>query len=256
MNVFADYSKFYDLLYSDKNYPKEAAYILKLIKKHKPGSKTVLEFGCGTGIHASILAKAKLNITGIDQSKTMIESAIKRLSKLPKNTSKLLNFQVGDIRNKNLHNTYDVCLSLFHIISYQTSNADVINTFTNARKHLKPGGLFVFDCWYGPAVLGIMPSVKEKNVENDQVKIIRIATPEVHLNKCIVDVNYHLLIIDKKNSKCEELREKHEMRYFFKPELEYFLSTAGFELTHTEEWITQNTPGSDTWGVTFIAKAI
>lgn len=200
MNVFADYSKFYDLLYGDKNYSKEASYVLELIKKYKPGSKTILEFGCGTGVHASILAKSTMKITGIDQSKTMIASAIQRLNKLPKNTRKLLNFQVGDIRNKNLNNTYDVCLALFHIISYQTSNTDVINTFSNARKHLNKGGLFIFDSWYGPAVLKIMPSVKEKIMENDQIKIIRIATPEMRHNECIVDVNYHLLVINKKVS--------------------------------------------------------
>lgn len=255
MNVFSDYSKFYDLLYRDKNYKEEASYILKLINNNKPYTKTILELGCGTGIHASLFAKSNMRVTGIDQSAEMIRSARNRASKLSANAQDKLNFQVGDIRNFNLKKTFDSCLALFHIVSYLTSNKDVIATLHNARKHLKNGGLFIFDCWYGPAVLKITPTVKEKVVENNEVRVIRVASPEIHPNECVVDVNYRLLAINKKNNKCVEIQEQHKMRYFFMPEIEQLLSVSGFRLIHTEEWLTKKKPGADTWGVTFVAKA-
>ena len=50
--VFDGYSRYYDLLYKDKNYKSESEYISSLIKTHSPNAKKVLELGSGTGIHA------------------------------------------------------------------------------------------------------------------------------------------------------------------------------------------------------------
>ena len=61
--------------------------------------------------------------------------------------------QVGDITNVNLNKEFDNIISLFHVVSYLTSNYDIKNLFLNANKHLKKGGLFIFDIWYSPAVL-------------------------------------------------------------------------------------------------------
>ena len=44
----------------------------------------------------------------------------------------------------------DAVVSLFHVVSYQTTNGRVLDMFRNARDHLEPGGLFLFDVWYGP----------------------------------------------------------------------------------------------------------
>jgi ubiquinone/menaquinone biosynthesis C-methylase UbiE len=56
MNIFNEYSKYYDLIYSDKDYGSEVNYLDTLFELNtKP--KNILEFGCGTGMHASILAK-------------------------------------------------------------------------------------------------------------------------------------------------------------------------------------------------------
>ena len=56
MSVFKDYSNYYDLLYSDKDYEAEADYIDHLIQKNNPGAKTILNLGCGTGKHDFLLA--------------------------------------------------------------------------------------------------------------------------------------------------------------------------------------------------------
>ena len=54
MSVFGDnYSRYYNLLYSDKDYLGESRYIDGLIQKYSPGAKNVLDLGCGTGRHAA-----------------------------------------------------------------------------------------------------------------------------------------------------------------------------------------------------------
>jgi hypothetical protein len=137
------------------------------------------------------------------------------------------------------------------MISYQTTNEDLKNTFETASKHLKNGGLFIFDCWYGPAVLSEKPSVRVKRLEDENTKLLRIAEPVMYPNENLVDVNYEILVEDKQSGNYEVLNETHTMRYLFKPEIESFMENAGLELIKCEEWLTGREAGFDTWGVTF-----
>jgi predicted TPR repeat methyltransferase len=51
-SVFADYARYYDLLYRDKDYAAAAEYVAGLIRKFHPSARPILELGSGTGIHA------------------------------------------------------------------------------------------------------------------------------------------------------------------------------------------------------------
>ena len=52
--VFEKYALYYDLLYHDKNYPKEVNYILSLIKKHQSQTKNIQEFGSASGLPSGL----------------------------------------------------------------------------------------------------------------------------------------------------------------------------------------------------------
>nr|MBA2706707.1 SAM-dependent methyltransferase [Gemmatimonadaceae bacterium] len=56
MSVFGSYSRYYDLLYRDKDYAAESAYVASLLAVHAPGARSILEIGCGTGAHAAELS--------------------------------------------------------------------------------------------------------------------------------------------------------------------------------------------------------
>lgn len=246
MSVFGNYSKYYNMLYKDKEYSREVEYISNLIKRYNPDSKTILDLGCGTGRHDKLLAKCGYSVCGIDISEKMLEEANKLAEK------DKLSFFKGDIRNLRLDKQFDVVISLFHVISYQTTNEDLRNTFETASKHLRNGGLFIFDCWYGPAVLNERPSVRVKRLEDENTKLLRIAEPVMYPNENLVEVNYEILVEDKQVGNYEILNETHTMRYLFKPEIESFMESADFRVEKCEEWLSGNEPGFDTWGVTFI----
>ncbi len=247
MAVFEMYSRYYDLLYDDKNYQAETDYVDSLIKEYNPNTKTILELGCGTGKHAQLLSLKGYRIVGVDQSDEMLNVAKSR------KYSKEVSFFPGDIRNFRCGKTVETVISLFHVISYQTSNEDIDSAFQTAANHLKAGGIFIFDVWYQPAVLTDKPSVRIKRLENDDIKVTRLAEPVMHPIQNIVDVNYEIIIEDKKNCNAKHLHEKHRMRYYSSPEIEYYLSKNGFSLLHQEEWLTGNEPGFDSWGVCFVA---
>ena len=58
-----------------------------------------------------------------------------------------------------------------------STNADLLAAFATAREHLNPGGVFIFDCWYGPAVLAERPSVRIKRMEDGATSITENTIP-------------------------------------------------------------------------------
>lgn len=249
MAVFQHYARYYDLLYKDKDYPAETAYILSLIRKYQPDAKTILDLGCGTGRHASLLAEHDFEVVGVDFSESMISLAQSRKQQLAPDAAKRIHFQEGDIRQIDLGRQFDVVLSLFHVFSYLTTNQDLKQGFQSVYKHLRPGGLFLFDFWYGPAVLEQRPEFRKKELADEVIDVVRIARPVMHLNENVVDVNYELAISDKITGKIEKVQEQHRMRYLFLPEVRLFLLDAGLELLFAQGWMTGLQPGSDTWAV-------
>jgi SAM-dependent methyltransferase len=260
MSVFGAYSRYYNLLYQDKDYPGEAEYVNGLIRKHHPGAKSILDLGCGTGRHDLLLAEMGYEVIGIDMSTEMLAVANAQLASRSSQPSTLnpqpplISFHQGDIRSIRLNRTFDVVISLFHVMSYQTRNEDLSAAFATVRAHLKPGGICIFDCWYGPAVLTDRPVVRVKRLEDEEVAVTRIVEPEMHAQENLVDLHYHVIVRSKNNGDVEELKEIHRMRYLFRPELELFLQEAGMSITAFSEWMTGLKPGFDTWGVCFVVK--
>jgi hypothetical protein len=132
-------------------------------------------------------------------------------------------------------------------MSYQTSNADLNATYETASMHLSPGGLFLFDYWYGPAVLIQKPEVRVRRLEDDEIKVTRIAEPVMYVNDNVVDVNYTVFIEVKVTGQVEQIKETHRMRYLFLPELKYY-GSGKFKEIISNAWMTNNVLNVDTWG--------
>ena len=246
MTVFGKYAAYYDLLYRDKDNAAEIAYVCGLIRKYAPKAETVLDMGCGTGRHAFGLAEKGYRVTGIDCSAEMLKAACAKLEEKSGGPKPV--FKQADVRTARLGRKFDAAVSLFHVASYQTVNEDLKGFFRTAARHLKKSGLFIFDGWYGPAVLTHQPEPREKEAADCRVKIRRSAVSIMHPNENLVDVQYRLTVSGRKT-----ISETHRMRYLFQPEIEYFLKEAGFRLFYSEEWLTGRKLSFDTWSACWIA---
>ena len=211
MNVFTNYAQYYDLLNQQKDYIKEVDYIISLIDKYTPGTKNILDLGSGTELHAIHLAKQGYNIHGVDQSQDMVSIANERLNS-GSDLKELLKFTVGDIRNIQIDQIFDTVVSLFHVMNYQTTNEDLQNSIKTAYNHLDSNGFFIFDCWYGPAVIADKPYKRTKTYENKNLVINRTAIPTMYPSKNMVDVNFDITITKKSTGKSERISELHKIR--------------------------------------------
>lgn len=252
--VFQQYSHYYDLLNTGKDYGREAEYVLALARREAPSLTLarLLNLGCGTGCHDIHLARHGCQVTGIDRSQAMLAIAARTVADAAVQPAPV--FTQGDITSIRLGQEFDLAIALFHVMSYQTTNEELLSAMHTAAAHLSPGGLFIFDFWYGPAVLHEKPSARVKRVENDHLAIRRITEPILHENANTVDVNFEIDITTKANGSRQTLRETHTMRYLFLPEVIALLRQAGFSFLGAGEWLTGHAPGLTTWNVCCIAK--
>lgn len=252
MEVFQDYAYYYNTFYADKDYKAEAQKVHLLLDRYGNNIKHIINFGCGTGRHDAELAEMGYRCTGIDMSPMMIEIA----EEYAKRKNVDIEFSVADIRKYMGKSRYDAVISLFHVMSYQNTNQDILEAFQSARRVLHSGGILLFDVWYGPGVLSDKPTVRVKEALDDKHKFVRIARPVMYDKKNVVNVCYEVFVIDRQSGETRVINEEHCMRYFFRPELELLLKQADFELIGNFDCENLGETGYDSWTSYFVARAV
>lgn len=255
MSVFDLYAAYYDLLYRDKDYAGEARHVLGLLEMAE-GAGSILELGCGTGGHAAEFARQGISVHGIDLSRTMIDLARERCRTTDSAAAGGLVFEQDDIRTCRLGHRFDAVVSLFHVISYQAGNEDQRAAFETARCHLHSGGRFVFDFWYGPAVLTDRPRYVVKEVSDDRIRVERSTTPAIEVNRNLVDIRFDLKVESRLDGSVYAVTENHRMRYLFLPEIERLLEQSGFQLLRANAWMTDEELSESTWYGCVTARAV
>lgn len=252
MNQFGDlYSQYYDLLYQNKDYKGEVEYINKLIKKYSSHALSILDLGCGTGRHAELFCDKGYYVHGIDLSPEMLKIAETR----SKGREHCLSFSLSNITEVKLNKKFDVVTSLFHVMCYQNTNEDLVKSIDAAKNHLNEDGIFIFDFWYGPAVLSDPPVTSIKRLENEIIKITRIAESLIHPRKNVVEVNYDIFAIEKDQpNRIVQKQEKHDIRYFFDLELEFILKSMGFTIVDKFKWMSEEKPSLKSWNAVWVTK--
>lgn len=129
-NFYADIYDF--LVYNDI---KDEYEIGAILNKTNPNKKSViLDVGCGTGHHVSLLGKNNLNAIGIDISPSMIQKA--------KQNYPQYTFKVGNVLNNGVfqYDSFTHILCLYFTIYYFK---DKTQFFQNCYDWLMPGGYLV-----------------------------------------------------------------------------------------------------------------
>jgi SAM-dependent methyltransferase len=250
--IFEQYARYYDMFYQDKDYDAECDFLEKIFEANasKP-VRSILDLGCGTGGHAIPLARRGYSVTGVDLSTQMLSAARSKSAE----AGLAIELVEGDARQIYLSHTFDAVIAMFAVMSYQTSNADLEAVIQTARRQLLPGGLFVFDAWFGPAVLSERPTDRYRSVENSDERIHRFAHPELNVVTQTVVVNYHVLRI-RAGQLLEELTEAHSMRFLFVQEIAYLLERNGFRFRQACPFLELGRELTERdWNMTVIAEA-
>jgi len=247
------YAEMYDYVYAHKDYAGECDLIKQAFREYGCGEiKDIADWGCGTGNHAIPLAEQGYRLTGVDFSGAMLQVARRKAAAAGLD----INWVEGDIREVQLPGQFDAGLFMFAVLGLLQTNQQVMNAFHNARKHIRPQGLLLFDVWYGPAVLTIKPSESVKITPKPNGKVIRAGGGTLDSRHHLCEVRFHLWQLEG-DRVAKETEEIQIVRYFFPMELELMLSQSGFSLLSLTAFPTLDRPADETtWNAFCIARAV
>jgi len=236
VDIYDKFSQYYDLIYQKiVNYEREADAIERILTEFRPKrKKTILDIGCGTGGHALILGERGHKVTGIDISPTMIKQAIEKA----KNKKVKAKFLVKDMRNTMLDQQFDCAICMFGGLGYILTYEELIQVFSNVKKHLVRDGLFIFEFWN---VGGIRPSpyLTWLKAEDEKITLYRLSESNFNARTNILNIDFNFIVIDK-NRLVETFSEAHKMKCYTLPEIHKYIEDSGLELAAAYDLICQD----------------
>ena len=208
--IFSNYAKYYNLIYQNKDYKKEANFVYHWANK----PKTILEIGCGTGRHIYYLAPKVEQIIGTDASLEMLTWAYMHTKKF-ENVRYI--FNKTDKKLSDLPQV-DCVMALFNVMGY------CLLEQTLPHLPLKQGGYLVFDIWDASKFIKYPPIPKVKYFGLGY----RVAIPE-QISKRLLRIDY--IIVERKEVK---VFERHFVQGYFRKNIEQLCKLHNYKIVATK----------------------
>lgn len=103
-----------------------------------------LEFAIGTGRVALPLLHRGVEVSGIELSVPMVDQLRRKID------AAALPVTIGDMATTRVQGRYSLVYLVFNSISNLRTQAEQVECFRNAARHLRPGGRFVIELWVPP----------------------------------------------------------------------------------------------------------
>jgi SAM-dependent methyltransferase len=199
--MFEESSRYYDLIYSFKDYKGEAGRVDEIIKSRNPGARTLLDVACGTGAHIEHL-RSHYEIEGLDINDVFLEVCRARNPEVP--------FHTGDMRTFRLEDRFDAVVCLFSSIGYMTTDEDLRAAVKTMAEHLVPGGVLIVEPWIFPEDFDD-GYVDLLTAEEADLKIARASLSKREGNVSRLHLEY---LITERDKGTRHFVEEHELGLF------------------------------------------
>ncbi|MEU2896467.1 class I SAM-dependent methyltransferase [Streptomyces sp. NPDC001273] len=179
------------------------------------GEGAALEFAVGTGRVAVPLAGRGVPVTGIELSPPMVAQL------RTKADESAVPVVIGDMATTTVPGEYTLVYLVYNTISNLLTQAEQVECFRNAARHLGPGGRFVVELWVPE--LRKLPPGQEATVWESAPGYIGLDTYDV-LRQYVVSHHFRF----DEGEQARLLRSPH--RYIWPAELDLMAQLAGFDL--------------------------
>jgi ubiquinone/menaquinone biosynthesis C-methylase UbiE len=141
MEPYAVFAQYYDAFMGGIFFDRWKQYVSKLFEEMGFQPRSMVDLGCGTGTVAVDFAGEGIDVQGLDASKAMIREAREKTSA----EGLSCRFSMGDMRDFLLPEPVDLITCNYDSLNYLLTAREIQQVFGRVRRHLRPGGLFVFD---------------------------------------------------------------------------------------------------------------
>ncbi len=222
---FGRLAEFYDALYSFKDYAAEAQEIESLLaERGLMAGASILDVGCGTGKHLSLLA-SKYKVAGVDLSEDMLTAA--------RTAVPAAEFLTGDMRTFDFGRLFDACLCLFSSVGYMPDVKGLNEAVANMARHVRPGGVLAIEAWLKPEAY-LVGHVSMTVADHPHLKLSRIGTTKLEGNVSVFEMHCLAGTADK----VDYFVEQHRLTLFTDDEYQAAFVKAGLNVTRLDGVLT------------------
>ena len=136
MVEYSSMAKYYDLFYSNKSYERETDFLKELIGNRK----TVLDVGCGTGVHMHLLEDSGYIVDGLDLNSGMLDIAKTRVKG---------NLIEANLLDFNINKKYDSIISMFAVFNHLNDYNEFEEGIMHCYEYLNEDGILIIDLHNG-----------------------------------------------------------------------------------------------------------
>jgi SAM-dependent methyltransferase len=230
----------------------EAAFVDHCLRKYQNGSsERVLELACGTGTHARELEKLGYQVVATDYSEDMLRRARDKALAIESKVE----FRLQDMTRLELPDApFDTAICLFDAIGYVQTNEALERVFRGVHKHLRNGGLFIFEFWHAAAMICHYDPVRVRRWETDRSLILRVSETSLELGRQLSHITYSVYELNKDGSH-SSLTETQTNRYFLLQEMNAWLSNSNFTPIKWFAGFTEDENiSNNTWHIVAVAR--
>jgi len=246
------HAELYDLFYADKDYTGETAFVDECLQSYSQGqARELLEIACGTGRHSLELEKFKYQIVATDYSEDMLRCAREKAWVAGSG----IEFLWQDMRELDLKGrSFDAVVCLFDSIGYVQTNGSIGAVMQGVHRHLRPGGLFLFEFWHAPAMLRHYDPVRTRTWRTADGQILRVSRTSLDIPNQTASVAYTIYDL-KRDGTYSQIDETQTNRYFLVQDMALQLTSNGFEpLKWFAGFSATNQITENTWHIVALAR--
>ncbi len=247
MANYDDFSICYDRFTDDVDYIGRSNRLLELFEKYDRKPTLLLDLACGTGNFSFEMAKAGMEVIGVDCSEGMLAVANQKLEFEATNPL-FLNQRAEDLE---LYGTVDGAISMLDSLNHITDYDDFSKAISRVSLFLEKGRLFIFD---------VNTPYKHQYILADNTFIREDETAfcvwqNEYQGNGMVDIYLDVFIKTKNGMYDRSMETFCEMAY--SPlQIKSALDSAGLEIVAMLDDMTDNVPTDKTERITYIVRKI
>ena len=195
----------------------------------------VLELGCGTGRILIPIARAGVEVTGIDASEPMLDVCRKRLEEESEEVRSRIHLMNGRMQDFGLDKKFNLITAPFRPFQHLLTVEDQMACLRQVHAHLRDGGTFILDVfnpWVHKLVepAGVEGATEPEFAMPDGRRVTRknrVVGRDLFNQTIDIEMIYEVIHPDGAE---ERIVEPFSMRYLYRFEAEHLLARCGFEV--------------------------
>ena len=196
----------------------------------------VLELGCGTGRILLPMARAGVEVVGVEQSLPMLERCRAKLAAESPDVQQRVQLVHGSMTEFDLGRQFHLIATPFRSFQHLLTIQEQLACLDAARRHLAPGGRLVLDFFHTDPRALCDPAWQQERFPFPDVELsggrrLRLGSrvAAVHRAEQINDAELTYYVIHP-GGRTERFVFAFSIRYFFRYEVEHLLARAGFRV--------------------------